>query len=74
MAAERADAVGRAEELDEVILAYVEAVESGQSPDRAAWLGRYPHLAAELQVEALPLGRSVRLCEVLQTSFHTRFS
>jgi len=48
MAAERADAVGRAEELDEVILAYVEAVESGQSPDRAAWLGRYPHLAAEL--------------------------
>jgi serine/threonine-protein kinase len=48
MAAERANAVGQAEELDEVILAYVEAVEAGQSPDRAAWLARYPHLAGEL--------------------------
>jgi serine/threonine-protein kinase len=48
MAAERADAVGRAEDLDEVILAYVEAVEAGQSPDRAAWLARYPELADEL--------------------------
>jgi serine/threonine-protein kinase len=48
MAAERADMVGRAEELDEVILAYVEAVEAGQSPDRAGWLARYPHLADEL--------------------------
>ena len=33
MAAQRADAVPQAEELDEVILAYVEAVEAGQSPD-----------------------------------------
>jgi serine/threonine-protein kinase len=37
-----------AEELDEVILAYVEAVEAGQSPDRAAWLARHPHLADDL--------------------------
>src|SRR5437764_14573527 len=48
MAAERAEAVGRAEELDEVILAYVQAVEAGRSPDRAEWLARYPHLAGEL--------------------------
>jgi serine/threonine-protein kinase len=47
MAAERGDAA-RAEELDEVILAYVEALEAGQAPDRAAWLARYPHLEAEL--------------------------
>jgi serine/threonine-protein kinase len=48
MAAERADAVPRADELDEVILAYVEAIEAGQSPDRSAWLARYPQLADEL--------------------------
>jgi serine/threonine-protein kinase len=48
MAAERADVAGRADELDEVILAYVEAVEAGQSPDRMAWLARYPHFSDEL--------------------------
>jgi tetratricopeptide (TPR) repeat protein len=41
MAPEHAD-------LDEVILAYVEASESGRPPDRAAWLARYPDLADEL--------------------------
>ena len=48
MAADRADAVPEAEQLDDVILAYLEAVEVGESPDRAAWLARYPHLADEL--------------------------
>src|SRR5690349_15330069 len=48
MGAERADAAGGTDQLDDVILAYVEAVEAGQSPDRAAWLARYPHLADEL--------------------------
>jgi tetratricopeptide (TPR) repeat protein len=48
MAAERADASPQAEELDEVILAYVEAVEAGKNPDRADWLARYPRLANEL--------------------------
>src|SRR5262249_58207773 len=48
MAAERADAVPQAEDLDDVILAYVEALEAGQSPDRAAWLARYPHFTDDL--------------------------
>src|SRR5262245_27639165 len=48
MAAEHADPVGRETRLDEVIAAYVEAVEAGQSPDRAAWIARHPELAAEL--------------------------
>ncbi len=48
MAAERTDAVTPAEDLDEIILAYLEAVEAGQAPDRAAWLARHAHLAEEL--------------------------
>ncbi len=48
MAAERADTVDPADELDEVILAYIEAVESGEAPDRIDWLKRHPHLADEL--------------------------
>jgi tetratricopeptide (TPR) repeat protein len=34
--------------VDDVIASYVEAVEAGQAPDRAAWLARYPELQAEL--------------------------
>ena len=34
--------------LNDVVVAYLEAVESGQSPDAQAWLARYPELATEL--------------------------
>src|SRR6187399_1941876 len=34
--------------LDEIIAAYVEAVDSGETPDREEWLRRYPEAAAEL--------------------------
>jgi tetratricopeptide (TPR) repeat protein len=39
----------RDEWLDEVVVAYLEAVESGQTPDAREWLGRYPELAADLE-------------------------
>jgi tetratricopeptide (TPR) repeat protein len=35
--------------LDEAIVAYLEAVEAGQVPDRGAWLARYPEVAADLE-------------------------
>jgi WD40 repeat protein len=35
--------------LDDVIAAYLEAVEAGQSPDRGAWLARHPDLAGDLE-------------------------
>jgi tetratricopeptide (TPR) repeat protein len=38
----------RDELLDEVVVAYLEAVESGRTPDSQEWLSRYPELASEL--------------------------
>jgi eukaryotic-like serine/threonine-protein kinase len=35
--------------LDEVVTAYLKAVEAGQNPDPAEWLARHPDLAAELK-------------------------
>ena len=35
-------------DLDDVILAYLKAVDSGQSPDSDAWLARYPQFAGDL--------------------------
>jgi eukaryotic-like serine/threonine-protein kinase len=34
--------------LDDVVVAYLEAVEAGQPPDARPWLARYPELATEL--------------------------
>ena len=43
-----ADSVEREDRLNAILLAYVEAVESGQRPDREALLRRHPEFAAEL--------------------------
>src|SRR5215468_1369481 len=43
------DPLTRERQLDDVIVAYVEAAEAGQAPDRREWLARYPELAAELK-------------------------
>jgi hypothetical protein len=38
----------RERRLDEVVTAYLKAVEAGQHPEPKDWLQRYPDLAAEL--------------------------
>jgi tetratricopeptide (TPR) repeat protein len=48
MATTHADPPSEHEDLDQVIVAYLEAVEKGETPDRALWLARYPELAPEL--------------------------
>jgi tetratricopeptide (TPR) repeat protein len=42
------DTADRDRQLDELVVAYLEAVDAGQAPDRARWLERAPELAAEL--------------------------
>jgi hypothetical protein len=48
MSDETIDHSEREQRLDEVILAYMNAVDSGQTIDRHEWLQRYPDLAPEL--------------------------
>jgi tetratricopeptide (TPR) repeat protein len=38
----------RNDRLEEAVVAYFEAVESGHTPDRSQWAARYPEVAAEL--------------------------
>jgi serine/threonine protein kinase/predicted TPR repeat methyltransferase len=48
MTAEHDTPADRTSQLDEVVAAYLEAAEAGQSPSPQEWLARYPELAAEL--------------------------
>jgi serine/threonine protein kinase len=49
MGSESVESAQREQQLDEVLFAYLKAVESGQKSDRRGWLDRYPELAAGLQ-------------------------
>ena len=59
---------GREARLDELIAAYLEAVEAGQSPDRDEWLARYPDLADELRRFFANHDRMARVGEPLRAA------
>jgi hypothetical protein len=42
------NASGRDQRLEEILVAYLEAVEAGQAPKREEWLAAHPEFAAEL--------------------------
>src|SRR5437588_12569938 len=48
MTSEPPDESAREQRLGEALTAFLEAVEQGREPDRAALLARYPELAGEL--------------------------
>ena len=43
------DPPDREDRLNEVIAAYLEAMDAGEKPDREAWLARYPEFADDLR-------------------------
>src|SRR5262249_2860815 len=48
MSTQSADGAAREQRLDEVVTAYLKAVEAGQTPNRPELLARHPELAVEL--------------------------
>src|SRR5450755_2016813 len=50
MSEEPIPSASRDQRVDEIIAAYLEAVDAGQAPDRQVLLARHPDLAAELEV------------------------
>jgi serine/threonine protein kinase len=53
----------RAERVNEVVAAYLEAAEAGRAPDRAEFLARYPDLADDLRVFLDDRARFARAAE-----------
>src|SRR5262249_54912523 len=52
--------------LDQVVTAYLKALEAGETPDRGEWLARYPELAADLEVFFTDQDRFASLAVPLQ--------
>jgi WD40 repeat protein/serine/threonine protein kinase len=56
----------RDRQVNEIITAYLQAVDAGQTPDRQEWLRQYPEYAAELQAFLADYERVDRMAEPLR--------
>jgi serine/threonine-protein kinase len=68
MTTEAFDASGREQRFQEVLAAYLQAVEAGQQPDRDEWLKRHPDVAAELRSFFANRDEFTRLAERLSSA------
>jgi serine/threonine protein kinase len=57
---------GRGDRLNEVLAAYLEAVEAGQAPDKRVWQERHPEFAAELEAFCADFARIDQLAAPLR--------
>jgi outer membrane protein assembly factor BamB len=62
------DHSGREARLDELIVAYLEAVEAGRAPDRDEWLARHSDLADELRMFFVNHDRMAQVGEPLRAA------
>jgi serine/threonine-protein kinase len=67
MSSQSNGATDRERHLDEVIFAYLEAVDTGQDPERDRWLERHPDLADELRLFFTDQDKVKRWTEPLRT-------
>ncbi|MGO9112123.1 MAG: WD40 repeat domain-containing serine/threonine protein kinase, partial [Thermoguttaceae bacterium] len=66
MIQESSDSSDRDREVDEIISAYLEAVDVGRTLDRQEWLRRYPEFAAELEAFLADYEHVDRMAEPLR--------
>jgi hypothetical protein len=68
MASQHPDRTLSNQHLDEVVTAYLKAVEAGAAPDQQAWLVRYPELAVELAAFFAAQNQVEQLASPLRTA------
>jgi WD40 repeat protein/tRNA A-37 threonylcarbamoyl transferase component Bud32 len=66
MAHELSDSTDRDRQVNEIITAYLQAVDAGQTPDHQEWLRRYPEFSAELEAFLADYERVERMAEPLR--------
>src|SRR5262245_53125196 len=59
---------GRGDRLNEILAAYLEAVEAGQAPDKRVWQERHPEFAAELEAFCADFARIDPLAAPLRSA------
>ncbi len=68
MVDEPSGSTNRDQQVNDIIAAYLEAVDTGQAPDRLEWLRQYPEYAAELEAFFADYAQVDRMAEPLRAA------